>query len=92
MSIKPHPLLVKSYYKLIQQDKIRFVIVGGLGFLVNYAMLALIYDLLGLPIIIAQILGAETALIATFFGNNFWAFIGHHHLSIWQVYLLIVSA
>lgn len=56
--------------------------VGGLGFVVNYAMLALVYDLLGAPILIAQIIGAETALLATFVGNNFWAFIGHHHVPI----------
>jgi len=45
-------------------------------------MLALIYDLLGAPIIIAQIIGAETAVLATFLGNNFWAFTGHSHISI----------
>ena len=56
--------------------------VGGLGFVVNYIMLALIYDLLGAPILVAQIAGAETALLSTFAGNNFWAFIGHHHVSI----------
>lgn len=82
MSIKPHPVLVDSYYKLIGYDKIRFLVVGGIGFLVNYAMLALIYDFLGAPILVAQIIGAETALLATFVGNNFWAFIGHHHISV----------
>jgi putative flippase GtrA len=82
MYIKFHPYLINSYYKLISQDKIRFIVVGGLGFIVNYAMLALVYDFLGAPILVAQILGAETALLSTFIGNNFWAFIGHHHISI----------
>lgn len=50
--------------------------------MVNYGMLALIFDFLGSPILIAQIIGAETALLATFVGNNFWAFIGHHHISV----------
>ncbi len=45
-------------------------------------MLALVYDFIGAPILLAQILGAETALLTTFLGNNFWAFIGHHHISI----------
>lgn len=45
-------------------------------------MLALLYDLLGAPILVSQILGAETALLSTFVGNNFWAFIGHHHIPI----------
>jgi putative flippase GtrA len=82
MSIKPHPVLVTSYYKLIGYDKIRFLVVGGIGFLVNYGMLALFYDLLGAPILVAQIIGAETALLSTFVGNNFWAFLGHHHIPI----------
>jgi putative flippase GtrA len=82
MSIKPHPVLVTSYYKLIGYDKVRFLVVGALGFLVNYGMLALIYDLLGAPILLAQVFGAETALLATFTGNNFWAFVGHHHVSL----------
>jgi putative flippase GtrA len=78
---KYYPLVVASYYKLISLDKIRFLVVGGTGFVVNYAMLFLLYDLLSLPIFIAQLAGAETALIATFVGNNFWAFSGHDHHS-----------
>lgn len=74
--------MVKSYYKLISYDKIRFLVVGGIGFFVNYGMLALLFDLLGAPILVAQIIGGETALLATFVGNNFWAFVGHHHISL----------
>lgn len=48
----------------------------------NYLMLALLFDLLKTPILVAQIVGAETALLATFVGNNFWAFKDHHHVSI----------
>jgi len=44
-------------------------------------MLALLYGTLKTPILFAQIVGAETALLATFTGNNFWAFKGHHHIS-----------
>jgi putative flippase GtrA len=83
MSIeKPYKLLVASYYKLLAYDKIRFIFVGGLGFVVNYLMLALVYDFLSAPILLAQIVAAETALLATFVGNNFWAFRGHHHIPI----------
>ena len=46
-------------------------------------MLALLFDILNAPILIAQIIGAETALLATFFGNNFWAFKGKHHHTFW---------
>jgi putative flippase GtrA len=41
-----------------------------------------LFDIIGLPIMPSQIIGAETALLATFIGNNFWAFTGHHHIPI----------
>ena len=81
MSIEnTYKLLAARYYKLLDYDKIRFIFVGGLGFVVNYLMLALVYDLLNTPILLAQIVGAETALLATFVGNSYWAFKGHHHI------------
>jgi putative flippase GtrA len=54
--------------------------VGGIGFIVNYASLVLFYHIIGWPIIIAQIIGAELALLSTFIGNNFWAFTHHNHI------------
>jgi len=51
------------------------------GFVVNYLSLALFFDALGLPILIAQVISAELALLSTFVGNNFWAFTHHHHVS-----------
>lgn len=70
------------YNKLFAHDITRFVFVGGVGFVVNFLMLALLYDVFNLPISVSQIIGAETALLATFVGNNFWAFVGHHHISV----------
>lgn len=79
MSTRTRPLIIRVYYKLISYDKIRFLIIGGLGFVVNYLMLAGTFQVLRLPIAIAQVLSAETAVLATFFGNSFWTFGGHHH-------------
>lgn len=50
--------------------------------MVNYVVLAVLYDYLGLSIAISQIIGAEIALLTTFTGNNFWAFSHHHHIPI----------
>lgn len=47
-------------------------------------MLALFYGRLELPIIPAQLIAVETAVLATFVGNNFWAFAGNHKSSIWN--------
>jgi putative flippase GtrA len=73
---------IKSYYRLFSRDITRFLAVGSVGFIVNYVMLILLFDLLGLPILASQIVGAEIALIATFTGNNLWAFQGHRHIPI----------
>lgn len=82
MSMKLPSSLEPAYNKLFAHDITRFVFVGGMGFVVNFTMLAFLFDILSLSILISQIVGAETALLATFLGNNFWAFIGHHHISI----------
>lgn len=58
----------------------RFACIGGVGFIVNYLVLAILYSWLKVPILISQIIGAETALLTTFTGNNFWAFTHHHHI------------
>lgn len=70
---------MKLYNKLTSIRFIRFGVVGSIGFLVNSAGLLLFYDKLKLPIIIAQLISAEIALMATFVGNNFWAFKADHH-------------
>jgi putative flippase GtrA len=82
-----HPLLVKSYYNLISSDKIRFLVIGGVGFVINYVLLAITYSGLHLPIHLAQIISTELALVSTFIGNNYWAFKGHHHISIHKKFL-----
>lgn len=81
MSINIHQPLLKSYYKLFSNEVIRFLTIGGVGFIVNFIMLTILYHHFKMPIVIADTLSAETALIATFFGYNFWAFKGHHHIS-----------
>jgi len=55
-----------------------------MGFIVNYLMLTILFHLLGISIVISQIISAEMALLATFIGNNFWAFKNHHHISVYN--------
>lgn len=84
MSIKIHPSLVKSYYSLFSRDVVRFVVVGGFGFIVNYVVLTILISGLGLPTLAAQIISTEIALLATFIGNNYWAFKGHEHIPVFH--------
>jgi dolichol-phosphate mannosyltransferase len=74
------PFFIK---RILANEKTKFIIVGGTGFVVNYIALAVFYHLLGLPILIAQIIGSELALLATFVGNNYWAFQNHSHVLFW---------
>jgi len=71
-----------SIKTLFALNKIRFLTVGSVGFVVNYLILTVFYGIFHLPILFAQIIGAETALLATFVGNNFWAFNNHRHISV----------
>lgn len=68
------------YHKVFERTFVRFALIGALGFLVNYLLLYLLFDLNHIPIIAAQIVGAESALLATFVGNNYWAFRHHQHI------------
>jgi putative flippase GtrA len=82
MSIGPSSFIARAYYKLFAHDFTRFIFIGGVGFVVNYVMLTILFAWLKVPILISQLLSAEIGLLATFTGNNFWAFRGHHHISI----------
>ena len=70
----------KHVIRLLQHEKVRFAIVGSVGFIVNYLGLALFFDLCKLPITVAQIISVELAVLATFVGNNYWAFRNHSHI------------
>lgn len=75
-------MLSTVYHKIFSHKFVRFLLVGSVGFVINYIFLTITYRLLHIPIFISQLLSAEIALLATFTGNNFWAFRGHHHISI----------
>jgi putative flippase GtrA len=74
--------IAKVYHRIFARELMRFALIGFFGFVVNYAVLLVLFHLLKLPILLSQIIGAEIALLTTFTGNNFWAFRGHHHISI----------
>ncbi len=58
------------------------MVVGGSGFVTNYLALTIFYKLINLPILPAQIISAELAVLVTFMGNNYWTFTDHHHIAI----------
>lgn len=81
---KTYTQLVKYHDKFLKHGLIRFLVVGTVGFVVNFVCLTLFFHILKLPILISQLMGAEIALFFTFTGNNWWAFRGDHHHSLMQ--------
>jgi putative flippase GtrA len=52
----------------------RFLLVGGSGVLVNSCALFLLYQLLGLPLVIASALSVELAITNNYVLNDRWTF------------------
>lgn len=59
---------------LIKIDFVRFCIVGGTGFVINFIILTVLHKSLGMPIFIAQLIGAEVALFSNFILHHHWTY------------------
>lgn len=62
--------------KMLAIDTVRFVIVGGLGFIINLTVLTVMHGAFGLPVAISQIIGAETAILSNFYLHSIWTYKG----------------
>lgn len=63
-----------SIVKLLKIDFIRFCVVGGTGFVINFSLLVFLQALLGLPIFLAQLISAEVALFSNFMLHHHWTY------------------
>jgi putative flippase GtrA len=63
--------------KLTEIEFIRFCIVGGTGFVINFVLLNLFHHVLKLPIYLAQLFGSEIALFSNFILHHNWTY--RHH-------------
>lgn len=59
----------------------KFLIVGGLGTLVNTGILIVLYQMLHLALVAASIVATELAIGHNFLWNNYWTF-GQRHMSL----------
>jgi putative flippase GtrA len=64
--------------RLLRIEFIRFCIVGGTGFVINFILLFLLKDVLTIPVFIAQLLSAEAALFSNFKLHHHWTYKTHH--------------
>lgn len=60
---------------------LRFLLVGGLGVVVNSLALVILHQLLRLPLVMASLLAVELAIASNFFWNDRWTF-GRKDLSV----------
>lgn len=63
--------------RLIEIEFIRFCMVGGTGFVINFAILTLLQKSLHVPIFFAQLVGAEIALFCNFMLHHHWTYKSH---------------
>ena len=52
----------------------KFLVVGGLGFIINAGLLVIFREWIGLPPTIANLIGAAAAIFSNFNLNNIWTF------------------
>jgi len=64
--------------KLLELDFIRFCIVGGTGFVINFIILIGLHKVLHLPVFISQLIGAEIALFSNFMLHHHWTYKKNH--------------
>ena len=62
---------------LIKIEFVRFCIVGGTGFVINFIILTLLHKVIDAPIFIAQLIGAEVALFSNFMLHHHWTYKAH---------------
>jgi putative flippase GtrA len=56
----------------------KFAGVGATGVAVNFVTLALLHELLGLPLLLAVPIAVEVSIVNNFVWNNAWTFVGRH--------------
>ena len=67
---------------------IRFIVVGSLGFVVNFAFLYLLHGRMGVNVLVSQLIAAELALLSNFFFHNKWTYRGYVNRSLFSRILL----
>lgn len=65
--------------RLLKVDFVRFCIVGGLGFLINLVILTTLHKALDFPVFLAQVIGAEIALLHNFLLHEHWTYKDRNH-------------
>ena len=68
----------EKLFRLLKVDFIRFCIVGGTGFVINFALLVTLNNVVGLYVLFAQLIAAEIALMSNFMLHHHWTYKAHY--------------
>lgn len=60
--------------ELLEKDFVRFCVVGGLGFVINFAILTVLYKVLNAPLFVSQLIAAEVSLFNNFLLHHHWTY------------------
>jgi len=67
-------IITTLWYVFLHSSFIKFVIVGTIGFLIDFTLSFLFIEKIKLSIWISTVISSEVAIISNFFCNNFWSF------------------
>ncbi|HLL60503.1 MAG TPA: GtrA family protein, partial [Candidatus Nitrosocosmicus sp.] len=62
------------FYVFTNSPFIRFAIVGGVGFIIDFGLSYILIEKRHLAVWLSTVISAETAIISNFLLNNFWSF------------------
>lgn len=62
------------FYILKNSSFVKFIIVGGIGFIIDFSLSFLLIEKLKLIVFLSTAISAEIAIISNFLLNNFWSF------------------
>ncbi len=60
--------------ELLDKDFVRFCVVGGLGFVINFALLTVLYRIMNAPLFLSQLVAAEVSLFNNFLLHHHWTY------------------
>lgn len=69
-----HIKKISSIVATIEKSARRFIVVGFIGFCINFAVLSILYRLLKIDLLPAQLIAAECAILMNFIFHNNWTY------------------
>jgi len=64
----------RTIARTFEIDMVRFMIVGAGGFTVNFIVLLLLHGVFKLPVLLGQLVAAETAILSNYYFHSIWTY------------------